>query len=491
VCNVKAERSRKWINVRDMQASGDVSKYRACVRTSSGVSAMPSAMPSALHRALGPFGVMLLTLSALSPVASVYITGSGVLHLAGTGAALGLIAGGVISILLALLYAELGAAFPGAGGIYPSIGGVLGPNLAFACMALTVVTGPCTMAFAALGFADYVRVLVPALKLLPTAAAGIALACAVAVLRVRTGAVITGVFLAVEVATLALLTGVSLLHPARPLGEVLAHPVFVDAGVLRPVPLVTLGLGIVAGVYGAAGANWALYFAEEMHDARRMGRVIAAVGAIAAVIICVPLVLMVLSAGDLRAVLGAQAPISAYLAATAGPAVSNVVTASVVAAIFNNMIALCMALGRFFYATGRDGLWPGPAGAWLAWLHPRLHAPVRATLLVTVLSMLALLFGEHGLLILVSGNVFETGLIALAVWQGRRTGRTGRWFAIWLHPLVPACGLAVTVATVVADWLDADAGRPSVVLLGVVFAAAWTWLRCRGRPGALPPRHRA
>jgi amino acid transporter len=444
------------------------------------------AAPAALQRALGPLGVMLLALSALSPVASVYITGSGVLHLAGTGAVLGLLAGGVISMVLALLYAELGAAFPGAGGIYPSIGGVLGPNVAFACMALTVITGPCTMAFAALGLSDYMRVLAPSLSPLPTAAVGIALACGVAVLRVRTGAVITGVFLAIEGVTLALLTGVALLHPARPLGAVLAHPVFVAGGILRPVPPVTLGLGIVAGVYAASGANWALYFAEEMHDARRMGRVIAGVGGIASLIICAPLVMMVLSVGDLRQVLGAPAPISAYLAATAGPALSDVVTASVVAAIFNNMIALCMALGRFFYATGRDGLWPGPAGAWLAGLHPRLQAPVRATLVVTLLSMLALLFGEHGLLILVSGNVFETGLIALAVWQGRRTGRTGRWFAIWLHPLVPACGVAVTVATVVADWLDADAGRPSVVLLGVVFVVAWTWLKWRGRPGPLP-----
>jgi amino acid transporter len=437
-----------------------------------------TAPPTALPRALGPAGVMLLALSALSPVASVYITGSGVLHLAGTGAAAGLIGGGIISAVLALLYAELGAAFPGAGGIYPSIAGVLGPNPAFACMALTLITGPCTMAFAALGLADYVRVLAPAVPLLPTAIGGLLLACLIALLRVRTGAIVTGIFLAIEGVTLALLTAVALLHPAHPLGTVLAHPVFLADGVLRPVPPVTLGLGLVAGVFAASGANYALYFAEEIHDApRRMGGVIAWCGVVASLIICVPLVLMVQSIGDVQSVLAAQAPIAAYLAATAGPGLAALVTAGVIAAIFNNLIALCMALGRFFYATGRDGLWPPPIGRQLARLHPRLHSPAVATTVVTGVALLALACGEHALLILISGNVFETFLIALAVWQGRRTRRTGGSFAIPLHPLVPLCGFAVTAASVAADWLDADAGRPSILLLGGVFLASWGYLR--------------
>ena len=48
-------------------------------------------------KSLGPLGIMLLTLSALSPVASVYISGNDILHLAGTGAALAFILGGVIA----------------------------------------------------------------------------------------------------------------------------------------------------------------------------------------------------------------------------------------------------------------------------------------------------------------------------------------------------------------------------------------------------------
>lgn len=82
-----------------------------------------------LNRVLGPTGVMLLTFSALSPVSGVYLGGDAILHLAGSGAAIAFIVGGVISALLALIHAELGAAFPRAGGIYPGIGAVLGPPI--------------------------------------------------------------------------------------------------------------------------------------------------------------------------------------------------------------------------------------------------------------------------------------------------------------------------------------------------------------------------
>jgi amino acid transporter len=74
---------------------------------------------------------MLLAFSALSPAFSVYIGGDAVLHLAGTGAAVAFLVGGLTAAILGLLYAEVGAAFPGAGGVYPSLAALLGPLLAF------------------------------------------------------------------------------------------------------------------------------------------------------------------------------------------------------------------------------------------------------------------------------------------------------------------------------------------------------------------------
>lgn len=93
---------------------------------------MSEARSNGLARVLSPFEVLLLTLSALSPVLSVFIGGNGVLHLAGTGAALAFLLGGAFNFLFCLLYSEVAAAFPGAGGIYPSLTRLLGPRWSYA-----------------------------------------------------------------------------------------------------------------------------------------------------------------------------------------------------------------------------------------------------------------------------------------------------------------------------------------------------------------------
>jgi fructoselysine transporter len=220
-----------------------------------------------------------------------------------------------------------------------------------------------------------------------------------------------------------------------------------------------------------------------MKDAsRRIGRVIAWAGAIASLTIATPVLLMLLSAQDLPEILSAEAPIAAYLGATAGPLTAALVSVGVVAALFNNLIAAGMGLSRFIYATGRDGYWAGPINRVLAQLHPRLKSPLTATVLLCLASVLIALLGEKVILIVLAGeDVFNTFLISLAVLSGRRRGLVGANFRAPLHPLIPAFGLTLTVVFIWTDWLDADAGRPSIVLLSAVFlgAVAYYWLRLR------------
>jgi amino acid transporter len=445
-----------------------------------------TAVPT-LNRVLGPAGVMMLTFSALSPVAGVYIGGDAVLHLAGTGAAIAFLVGGIVSFLLALLHAELGAAFPRAGGIYPGIGRVLGSHLAFPFLILQVSQAFAFVAFTALGLADYARVLAPGMPLELTAIVAIVLAAAIAALNVRLGAWVTGVFLTVEVAALLLLTGVALLHPVRPLSELIAHPVALDRGILKPVSFFTLGLATVAGVWATAGANWAMFFGEEMHEAeRKIGRVIAWVGFIAAVSIAVPIVVLLMSARDLPEILSAEAPVAAYLAKTGGPTVTRLVSAGVIAALFNNVIAACMVFGRLLYSTGRDRIWWSPVNRLLSYLQPRLRSPLIATLIVGAIAALATLLGERYLLIFLSGDVSAYGLISVAILLGRPRGTTGEHFRAPFFPVLPMFCVIFTALAVAADWMDPDAGRPSTILLSSLFALAlvYYFARLRDRPAA-------
>ena len=51
------------------------------------------------------------------------------------------------------------------------------------------------------------------------------------------------------------------------------------------------------------------------------------------------------------------------------PVVDDLVTISIVLAIFNGSIVGMLTLGRIFYSSGRDKAWPGPISGWMV-LHP-------------------------------------------------------------------------------------------------------------------------
>lgn len=440
-----------------------------------------------LDRVLTPIEVLLLTLSALSPVLSVFLGGNAVLHLAGTGAALAFIAGGVASALVALLFAELAAGFPGAGGAYPALFALLGARWTFPYVMLRMVYIFPMFAFFAYGFGSYAHSLMPALPTLAPALTAIAAAGVIAVLGVKRSAHIVALFLAVELAALLVLAGVAATHTVRPLDEVLLHPVVLKDGVLHGLDAWTMALAFVAGASMCSGAEWAMYFAEDMADAhRRIGRVVAWAGFVAALTIAVPTMLVVLAIDNLPQVLSAQAPIAEFLSRSAGPWVGTAVSVGVVAAIFNAIVAAMMGLSRQLFALGRDRVFPRPVSRLLAMLHPRFDSPVGAVLVLAVLGGACVLLGERRLILFVSGNFSEYLLVSLAVIAGRATGRTGKLFSVPLHPLVPVIGLAMAAMVIAANWADADAARKSMAILLGVFVAAFIFHEARVRQGKPP-----
>src|SRR5215469_18730667 len=116
----------------------------------------PRTAATRLHRKLSSFGVLLLTLSCLSPVFSVYGPGSDVLQHVGTGAAALFLIGIGAALVWATIYAELGSAYPYAGGDYVGVGSILGPAAGFACLALWAATVVPTNAYLAQVTATYV-----------------------------------------------------------------------------------------------------------------------------------------------------------------------------------------------------------------------------------------------------------------------------------------------------------------------------------------------
>jgi amino acid transporter len=269
-----------------------------------------AAAPLRLRRELSAFAVLLLTLSCLSPVYSIYGTGSDVLVHAGTGAALLFLLALGAAAVWALVYAELASAYPYAGGDYVGVGTVLGPWAGFASLTVWTVTGAPALAASAKFTALYLAELAPGLPLGWMTCAVVLTCVLVALPKVRTSALITGVCLGIEMLGVFTLIGAGIWHPARNLAQVFHGPLLADAsGNLVQVSLGAMALAGIGAAYATLGGNQAITFGEELHEPhRKMGRVILLAAVIGGLATALPVVCVVLGAHDLSTVLHSPHP---------------------------------------------------------------------------------------------------------------------------------------------------------------------------------------
>lgn len=425
-------------------------------------------------RSLSSGSLLSFTLSALSPAVSVFITGAGVLRIAGTGAAVAIVLGALLAILAAVQYAEVADAAPHAGGLYAGVNRMLGGWASFMILALSLIASPAYLAFSGLGLADYLTVLVPGLPRLPIAAAAIGIAAALAMLRLHHGARIAGLFLALELLAVLGLAAVALAQPVRGIASAALHPVIASPqGTLVATPAWQMVLGTVTGAWACSGMLWGTYLGEDVkRRGASFGSTLAVTGIIGAALVCAPILAVALSMSDPVRILSASAPLASFVADRAGLAVARGISFIVVVAIFNNLMTMTLALARLLFATGRDHIWPAPLSQYLSRINSRTGAPIAATALLALVSMPCLLLSERFLLIVLSAELFSPFLIALSVLLGRRSLEGQVSFRSPFYPLLSLLGLASVGLFVVADWYDPTAGRPGLFVVAVVVAGS-------------------
>ena len=248
-------------------------------------------MPAPLKRSMRVMGVLLLTLSGVTPASSVFIGVPEVISEAGTGALISMIIGALLAAPIACVYAELSSAFPIAGGEYALVGRTLGPAPGFAILGLTVAVNMLSPAVLALGVAANLRPILPGLDPTWTAEAILVATTLLGVLHIRTNAWVTGVFLFLELAALGVLTTLGFLHAQNPLGGFLAHPVVLSNGGFHPASAAAIGLSVSVAIFVYNGFGSAVYFAEEMHEAPKLvARTILWAGLISVLTVLLPLV---------------------------------------------------------------------------------------------------------------------------------------------------------------------------------------------------------
>lgn len=422
-------------------------------------------------------GNLLITISAITPAASVFVIGQQVTQQAGTGAIVCFLAAGALALMTAFVYAELSSAFPLTGAEYTMMGRTMGPTWGFMALGLNLFGTPVSQAVTALGLADYLAVAVPGLPALPVALAVTVATALVGVLNVRLNAKITGVFLLVELGALVVMTGLGFLHPHNPLIDLTLHPVAPGGphGGLAPVTWAAIGLGMTGAIYAYNGYGGACYFGEEMYEARtKVAWVIFASLAVGAVAEFLPIVAVLVGAPDLKGVLTADQPFPAFLLAAGGKQVDQLVSLGVAFAIVNAMIAIGLINARQLFCSGRDGVWPGPLNRWAAAVHPRFHSPWIASLAMGAVTLACCFIPLTQLVILSGANIalLYAG-VSVAVIAGRMNGTTAvGHYRMPLYPLWPIAALVGIAGALFAAALDPDQGRPGLVANAVVMAVS-------------------
>lgn len=420
-----------------------------------------------LTRSMKVFGALFLTLSAATPASSVFVIVPDVVSQAGTGALLSMAAAAVIAVLVAQVYAELGSAFPFSGGEYAIVARTIGPLAGFVVLGLNLVNTLLATAVLALGVSEYLGRAIPELQPIPTAVAVVVGATLLGVLNIRTNALVTGLFVAVELAALLVLAALGFLHPARSVVDVALHPVGLAGGVLAPVGLGAIGMSVAVAIFAYDGYGSAVYFGEELHSApTRISRAIMGALIITVLAEVIPLIAVLTGAADLKALLGAKNAFSAFVLAAGGPGLAHALGLAIGLAIVNAVIAMVLLSGRQLYSTGRDLTWPGPINTAFVRVHARFGSPWAATLVGGAMAALLCLVNLKLLLMATgTGVAVIYAILCVAALLGRANGRSGHApFRMRGFPFAPVAALVALAGVLWSDWMDPAEGRPGLMV---------------------------
>jgi len=260
-----------------------------------------------------------------------------------------------------------------------------------------------------------------------------------------------------------------------------------DGAKLVPTSWASMGLAAAAAIFVFNGYGGAVFFGEEMYEARsRLPWVVFWSLAIAAVAELAPVIAVMVGVADPAAMLGADKPLPAFLLSAGGELVEKAVSLGVAFAILNALIAIGLINARQLYCSGRDGVWPAPVNRLLDKVHPRLRSPWVSTLVMGGATAACCFVKIDTLVMLTStGIVVVYAGVSVATMVGRWNGTTkAGHYRMPLYPLAPIFSLVGLAAVIAANVIDPVDGQPSLIANVVVMALCaiyyFAYLRRRG-----------
>jgi APA family basic amino acid/polyamine antiporter len=409
----------------------------------------------------------------------IFLTPGTVLRNAGSGGmALAVWAvGGVLSLLGALTFAELGAAKPESGGLYVYLRDAFGAPLAFLFgWTMFLVIGSGSLATLAAAFPRYVSVFVP---LSPTwvKVTSVVMILVVTLLNIRgtrQSADVQGIATALKAGVLVLLAALLIaLSPGGRPAETWWPAQFSLATFVGAVT------GMIGVLWAYEGWQYVSFSAGETVDPQRtFGRGIV-VGTLLLIGIYVFANVGYFSALGISGVAASNRVASDAAEAVLGSWAARVLSVVILISIFSASNGMMLTLPRLFYAMSRDRLFFKK----LAEVHPRFGTPAAAIVLTAIWASVLVLSGsfEQLLTYVVFMSWLWFALAALAIFVFRRKEpNTPRPFKTPGYPVTPAvfilAALIIVANTVIAQPVQSLIGL-GITLVGI---PAYLWWR-RGR----------
>jgi APA family basic amino acid/polyamine antiporter len=381
---------------------------------------------------------------------------------------------GVLTMIGALVCAELSSAYPSTGGVYVFFREIYSPTLGFVwgwAMFWTMHSG--ILAAIASIFARYAAVLVP---LGPTgqkivAVAAILLLSAVNYRGVKFGSGLQSAFTLVKVLAVFVIMALGFYFDAQRSG--------LDVEMTLGNPGISMRdffLAVGAGLFAFGGWHMVTYTAEETVDPTRTIPRSLVIG-VALVTICyIGLNVVYLSVLPIEAVIASPRVAADTFEVLIGPRAAVAISALVVFSSFGALNGIVLVGPRVYYQMAQDRLWFKFAGH----LHPQFQTPDRAIIAQAVWSSLLVMTGSYRALftrVIYTEWIFFALLALGVVIMRKRPGYAPKW-RMALVPIAPILFIVVSLMIVVNQIrVDVWSAAGGLGIVATGFPAYYFWAR--------------
>ena len=391
--------------------------------------------------------------------------------------------GGLLSLAGALVWAELGAAFPRAGGEYVYLREAFGPFWGFLCgWAAFLASFSGSIAVLAIALAEYVQALLPATLVSSllwkievgrfTYALTLNQVLGIVLVWLTSGLNYRGLHLGSFTQNVLSMSKLLAIGGLLVAGMSMGNGTWVNLtaavpGSSLPGTGSALGLALIPIIFTYTGWNAVTYIASEVHNPETTLPQALALGTLITIAVYLALNLLYLYAvpvAQLQGVVQVGKLVAGALFGSGAAWVIAILIAVSIAGVLNVMV---LTGGRIYFAMARDGMFFARA----AELHPRFQVPGNALLLQAAWTSVLILSGTfeqlltYATVVIVGFSMVTVGALFLLRWQQPFLSRP---YHVWGYPWVPA----LYVVTSGGILLNALWEQPIECFFGIVLCLA-------------------